>query len=83
MVPTSLTYAQHLMTACPLRINAKHVITVYLDDLRDPAGIGFASCRLFVLLQSNVGEAHEEDQHQQYTGNVSDKNGALVPAWLA
>ncbi len=56
---------------------------MYLDDLRDSASIGFASCRLFILLQSDVGEAHEEDQHQQYTSNVSNKNGALVPAWLA
>ncbi len=58
-------------------------LAVYLDDLRDSAGIGFASCRLFILLQSDVGEAHEEDHHQQYTGNVSNNNGALVPAWLA
>jgi len=56
---------------------------VYLDDLRDSAGVGFASCRLFILLQSDVGEAHEEDQHQQYTSNVSNNNDAFVAAWLA
>ncbi len=56
---------------------------MYLDDLRDSAGVGFASCRLFILLQSDVGEAHEEDQHQQYTSNVSNNNDAFVAAWLA
>lgn len=56
---------------------------VYLDDLGNSTGIGFASCRLFILLQSDVGEAHEEDHHQQYAGNVSNNNGAFVPAWLA
>jgi len=53
---------------------------MYLDDLRNSAGIGFTSGRLFILLQSDVGEAHEEDQHQQYAGNISNNNCALALA---
>ena len=81
MVPPTLTLAQYVIAACSLGIEMQ-VMTMYLDDLRDSAGIGFASCRLFILLQSDVGEAHEKDQHQQYTGNVSNDNGAFVAAWL-